>query len=174
MGAWERIKRGTGLQPSPNFPYFRVDFLIREFRKIIAFKVDEGFGYFLRYVTMAYYDHINLEESLSPLSAPFIEFYVERMGRQTAAYTPELISSPCASIPQIQPGTAPFTLKALSPASHKYLNYFYPFGDTVEVHLSRGADDIDSYGFIPGTTIVQSVFLVFVGYNCPEPRSRIW
>jgi hypothetical protein len=183
MSAWDKLT-GEALamqrQVSPDFIPYKVEFKAEEYRKIILHRVEAGFGYFLRYVTSTWFN--NAEEPVNghilyTLDDPEIEFYVRRQSRQSDPIPLRCISTPADSgadnrIVWNQPNmNFDFLLSANNLGSQKYLNYFFQFGDTIEIHLTRGgANFLDTRG----EPVAYCLYLVLKGYNVPEPQARIW
>jgi hypothetical protein len=177
MSAWDRIA-GDDLalhrQAAPNFIPFTLNFRPGEYRIIQATKVDAGFGYLLRYVTAFWYNYAT-DDTLTgaPLGNPDIEFYVRRQSRQSDPVPLLDISTPADLVPSNiippVPGAQPVRLAQIL-GSHHFLNFFFAFGEHIEFHLTRGGNALDANGTNPAYTIT----LVLKGYNCPEPKSRIW
>ena len=170
MIAWSKQEVSFQRQVSPSFIPFVIDFEAHVFLKTLTFQVDKGFGYLLRYVTMAWYN-IQAGEGYDILGDPLIEFYINRKSCQTSAIEPPLLTTPAAYKACDNGGS--FTgahLPALELGSHKFLNYFYPFGSTIEIHVSRGSNVNDGRGSSPAFR----AYLILKGYNVPEPRARIW
>lgn len=166
MSLTERIDVGYARQVAPHFIPFVVNFPPNVFREILSVKIDEGFGYWLRYVTVGWYDYWD-EAQPKYLGDPEIEFFALRIARQTAPLKPHLISSPTAYLPNfIDAGH----LRALQTGSRKFLNYFYAFGENVEIHLTRGSNARDTQAQNPAFT----AHLLLHGYTVPEPKARIW
>ena len=172
MSAWDRIETATNWQPAPNFVYYKEIFLKGDYRHILSFRVDQGFGYLLRYVTAAWYGtHSGIWGIAEIGNAPEIEYYVRRQSRQSDPVPLNLISSP---------GDDTFSdlvnanshLNAAPLKSQKFENFFLQFGDTFEIHLIRDPAPFENLlrvGFP-----AQIVHLVLKGYNVPEPQARIW
>lgn len=170
MVAWNKQDLAFQRQISPCFIPFVIDFEPGVFLKTIAHRVESGFGYLLRYVTMAWYN-ISTAEGIEILGDPLVEFFVNRIACQTAPIEPPHITSPAAYAANDCIGTfSDKHLSALQLGNHKFLNYFYPFGSTVEIHVSRGSNILDA-GIEP---VAYRVHLVLKGYVVPEPRSRVW
>jgi hypothetical protein len=173
MGALEKIS-GDSLrmtrQVSPSFLYYKVIFNNGEFRRILSYRVDNGFGYLLRYVTATWNEYVyfppNGSEGHYALADSIdIEFYIRRQSRQSNPIPLRCISSPCSAVSN---PLSPEALFAQPIGSHKVLNFFYQYGDTVELHLTRGSTETESF------TPPAILHLVLKGYNVPEPTSRVW
>jgi hypothetical protein len=54
--------------------------------------------------------------------------------------------------------------------SKKLLNHFFPFGDTIEIQLTRAANALDLLPHSPAHKFI----LILHGYNCPEEKSGVW
>jgi hypothetical protein len=176
MSAWDRIA-GENLalqrQVSPDFKYFKIDFRPGEYRIIQATRVENGFGYLLRYVTAYWYNYAtNLFLAGAPLGNPDIEFYVKRQSRQSDPIPLLDISTPADLIPSNILPLVPGAQTRLSPilGSHHFLNFFFAFGEHIEFHLTRAPNALD---LVP-VPVAYTVLLVLKGYNCPEVQSRIW
>jgi hypothetical protein len=176
MTAWDVINGATNKQVSPNFLYYKIVFEPQEFRKILYYKVDNGFGYLLRYYTAAwYFFNVFGESGTVPAgNAPTIEFYVQRQSRQSDPIPMNLETSQgeyiSAALNTPNPADSPIPAEPLKSA--KILNYFYQFGDMVEFHVTRDPNLLDTY---PVRGLVsQVVHLVLKGYDVPEPQARIW
>lgn len=168
MSAWDHVDLAFQKQISPYFIYTKVDFSPGEFRRIVSFRVDNGFGYLLRYVTATWHDIAVVLRATHQLNDCMIEFFVRRQSRQNNPLPLNIISSPASAVSSDQ-------IAGLLPAqplgSHKFLNLFYQYGDQIEIHLTRGGNALDS---APTVDPAYTVYLVLKGYNIPEPRSRIW
>jgi hypothetical protein len=174
MSAWDRIDLATNWQPAPNFLYDRVEFLKGEYRKIIYHRIDQSFGYLLRNITVAFPTFVHHLAGVfyadgATGQSPEIEFYVRRQSRQSGPVPFDVLTSPCEDGYNDQ-NMFP-ALNAVALKSFVFLNYFFQFGDTMEIHIVRNPNVLDSLGTAAYAYKMQ---IVSKGYDVPEPQSRIW
>jgi hypothetical protein len=179
--AWDKIDTATNRQPAPNFLYYLIAFHGGEYMKTLTYRPSQGFGYLLRNVTAFWYGNTPTIAGIVGLDAPTIEFYVRRQSRQANPVPLNVETSPASSsesslanYPKIgERNIPPLGFKCAQPLkSDKKLNYFFQFGDTLEFHLYRQPNYIDTLN--DPALIAQGVHFVLKGYDVPEPQARIW
>jgi hypothetical protein len=156
-------------------------FLPKEYLVYKTYSGENGYGYLLRSFALVYpkwcdYDEIGLTFE-NPAGIINVEFFARNLALQTLPVPSRGYNLPaedgldfCVKTP-----VAPALLqKSLLPANNlgakKLINHFFPYGDTVDIHLTRAANSLDT----AGTNPAHKFYLVLFGYNCPEPESEVW
>lgn len=144
-------------QVQPYFYYKRLT--LTHYREYFIFKIDNSYGYFLRAISTGW-PAINAHGYSPDLNLEFFN-KSQLKARQLEPVPAILLSTPSGL------GTKPALLPASVPAnirgSRKILNFFYPYGDTVEIHIT-GQD----------TTNPEYIDLVLEGYYVPDKSLLYW
>jgi hypothetical protein len=162
----------------PYFIYKRVP--VTHFREYFSFKIDYGFGYWLRSIRVKYPELSPAQSDILPASIPgtttpagIIKLEVfdnaNFKARQPSPFTAELISTPgtnkCYSYAAPSPVDADgynvnFTAEP-APNSISNLNYLYKYGDVIRI-------DITGQLYTGGQWSPDYIDLFLIGYYVPQ------
>lgn len=162
----------------PYFIYKRIPVL--NYREYFTFKIDYGFGYWLRSVRVKYPERVPADTHLVPLLPGVVypqsrkiklEFFdnANFKARQPEPFSATLISSPgpdhcftfAAPSPVDNDGYSINFSAAPAPASISNLNFLYKYGDIIRIDIT-GQDRVSGY-FAP-----DYIDMLLVGYYVPQ------
>lgn len=155
----------------PYWIYRRI--FLTHYREYFTFKIDYGFGYWLRAVRYKYPDN------MSGATAPRLnlEFFdnANFKARQPLPFCPEMISTPGINAtalqtnPQPVDSTGTYTMDAKpAPFNTTPLNWLYKYGDTIRIDIT--GQNIST----PGSESPMFIDLLLQGYYVPQEAFELY
>lgn len=165
MSPFKPIRLDFETQPQPYFIYSQIS--LGHYREYALNKIAYGYGYLLREIVLrtvkgSYSAPLTLSDDL------FIEFFSDAVSkaRQTLPIPFQPLCNPSIDAPVKSIGSNAVANKSYKLKSSIKLNFFYPYGDTINLQITgQNAVDISSG---------RKLDMVLKGYYIPEKTLDMW
>lgn len=160
MSAFLPVDLEVAQQSQPYLIYERIT--LANPRDYFTFRIDYGYGYLLRRLRTRW-----PIITAGPGLAPTLSFEIFSKGsiraRQLQPIPFALNSSPAGFLVTTSPVGPPLTDGVAIPGNFKLLNYLFPYGSTIELHITGQAGGAPAF-----------VDIVLDGYYVPEKSLGLW
>jgi len=161
MSAFSPVNLEIAEQVQPYMIYQRVTLVSP--REFYGFRIDYGYGYLLRRLRVRW-----PTIAAGPALAPSLSFEIFSKGsikaRQSQPIPFSLNSTPTdRGLGYTSPVGPPLADAAAIPGSFKILNWLFPYGSTIELHITGQTGGAPAY-----------VDVVYDGYYIPEESLALW